>query len=145
MFPRNWSLLEQRSPQKSSIPKSSVLRIFITGLVWNQEHFLNLLLPVNYMCLATSNLKFKTAFLTALWYMILMAWVPSSTLFDLSCSSTVKNRTFESNTDCPERVNFQEVGGWCIMCFNSKNGPMTPSQGKNATISLSLNIDYIIN
>jgi hypothetical protein len=24
------------------------------------------------------------------------------------------------------------VGGWCILCSHSKNGPITPSQGKKA-------------
>jgi hypothetical protein len=67
------------------------------------------------MCLATSELKYEKAFLTALWSMMVTEWVPSTPPFDVLCSRTVKSRISENDTDSSDHASLQEVDAWRLL------------------------------
>jgi hypothetical protein len=122
IFPRTWTLLEQRSPQRSSLRKSSILRNSLNALVWNRGGLLNLLLPINYRCLATLELKFQMAFSTAFWSLIVIALVSSSRPFHLLSPRTYKSRIPKGDIACSEHASFQELGGCASCALTAKMG-----------------------
>jgi hypothetical protein len=108
------------------MPNILFFLISLTDSVLYKGGLLNILLPVNDMCLATLNCKLKRLILTAVPSAVVVAWI-SRTLPYILCSWTVNSHISKGDTTVTVHANSQKVAGRRVLCPWLHRRPRMPS------------------